>query len=132
MKHENVVADYLFNRRPTGLPFREFVRRVDGIPDLLKEPHLKPQHYFIDYYKRKNPNVVILKLEKPDEINSFLAIYTLEMPRLNFSPEPYDYREYYDLETFELASRVYRTDLKMFRYEQAGRSVREFLLSVKK
>jgi hypothetical protein len=129
---ENIFEDYLFGILSKGLSFREFVKRVDGIPDLLKEPHIKPQHYFIDYYKRKNPNVVMLKLEKLDEINSFLSIYTLEMSRVNVSPEPYDYREFYDQETFELVSRVYRTDLKMFRYEQESRDLREFLLRSKK
>lgn len=129
---ENVFEDYLFGILARGLSFKEFVKRVDGIPDLLKEPHIKPQHHFIDYYRRKNPNIVVLKLEKPDEISSFLNIYTLEMPLLNASLSPYDYRELYDLEVFEMVSRVYRTDLKMFKYEQESRSLRDFLLTTKK
>jgi hypothetical protein len=125
--NENVFEDYLFGILSKGLTFKEFIKRIEGIPDLLKEPHVKPQHLFIDYYKRKNPNVVSLKLERPDEVNSFLAIYTLEMPFLNASHEGYDYREYYDLETFTMVSRMYRTDLKMFRYEQESRGLREFV-----
>jgi hypothetical protein len=124
---ENVFEDYLFGILSKGLSFKDFVKRVEGIPDLLKEPHFKPQHYFIDYYRRKNPNVVILNLERPDEVNSFLAIYNLEMPVLNASSDRYNYRDFYDLETFETVARMYRTDVKMFKYEQEQRSLRENL-----
>jgi hypothetical protein len=124
---ENVFHDYLFGILSSGLTFRDFVKRVEGIPDLLKDPHLKPQHHFVDYYKRKNPNVVTLKIERPDEVNSFLSIYNLEMPVLNASEEGYDYRNYYDAESFDMVSRMYRTDLKMFRYEQDSRALREFI-----
>lgn len=129
---ENVFQDYLFGILSSGLSFKDFVKRIEGIPDLLKEPHIKPQHYFVDYYRRKNPNVVILKLEKPDEVNSFLGIYGLEMPVLNASEEGYNFRDFYDLETFELVARMYRTDVKMFRYEQDSRGLREYLQSLQK
>jgi len=124
---KNVFEDYLFGILSKGLSFKDFVKRVEGIPDLLKDPHIKPQHYFIDYYRRKNPNIVVLNLEKPDEVNSFLSIYNLEMPVLNASAEHYDYCDFYDLETFERVARMYRTDVKMFKYEQAQRSLREIL-----
>jgi hypothetical protein len=124
---ENVFEDYLFGILSKGLSFKDFVKRVEGIPDLLKEPHFKPQHYFIDYYRRKNPNVVILNLERPDEVNSFLAIYNLEMPVLNARSDRYNYRDFYDMETFETVARMYRTDVKMFKYEQEQRSLRENL-----
>ncbi|HEY0744621.1 MAG TPA: sulfotransferase family 2 domain-containing protein [Chryseosolibacter sp.] len=129
---DNVFQDYLFGILSDGLSFRDFVKRVEGIPDLLKEPHLKPQHHFVDYYRRKNPNVVMLKLEKPDEINSFLSIYSLDMPVLNASESSYDYRQYYDQDTFQMVSRMYRTDVKMFRYEQEKRALQEHLTSHRK
>lgn len=124
---ENVFEDYLFGILSKGLSFKDFIKRVEGIPDLLKEPHIKPQHHFIDYYRRRNPNVVILNLEKPEEVNSFLAIYNLEMPVLNASSERYDYRDFYDLDTFEVVARMYRTDIKMFKYEQELRGLKEIL-----
>lgn len=129
---ENVFEDYLFGILSKGLSFKDFIKRVEGIPDLLKEPHIKPQHHFIDYYRKKNPNVVILNLEKPDEVNSFLAIYNLEMPVLNASSEHYNYRDFYDRETLEVVARMYRTDIKMFRYEQELRGLREFLINRQK
>jgi hypothetical protein len=124
-ENENVFEDYLFGILSRRLSFKDFVKRIEGIPDLLKEPHIKPQHHFVDYYKKKNPNVVILQLEKPDEVNSFLSIYGLEMPVLNASREDYDYRDFFDSETFEMVARMYRTDVKMFRYEQESRALRE-------
>lgn len=129
---ENLFDDYLFGILSKALSFRDFVKRVEGIPDLLKHPQIKPQHYFIDYYRRKNPNVVILKMEKPDEVNSFLSIYTLEMPLLNASQNGYNYKDYYDQDTFEMVSRMYRTDVKMFRYEQEKRALQEYVTSHKK
>lgn len=123
--HENVFEDYLFGVLSRGLSFKDFVKRIEAIPDLLKEPHIKPQHHFIDYYRRKNPNVVILKLEKPDEVNSFLSIYGLEMPVLNASKEGYNFRDFYDQDTFDMVARMYRTDIKMFRYEQDSRTLRD-------
>ena len=70
---------------------------------------------------------MVLNLEKPDEVNSFLSIYNLEMPVLNASTERYDFQDFYDSETFERVARMYRTDVKMFKYEQAQRTLREHL-----
>lgn len=124
-----IYDDYLFGILQREISFKEFVRRIDGIPALLLDPHIKPQHYFIDYYRRKNPNIVMLKLEKPEEVNSFLALYSLESHFLNKSPERYDYKTYYDRETYDLVARVYKHDLKMFGYEQESRQLREHLTS---
>lgn len=124
---DHVFEDYLFGILRTDLSFREFVKRVEGIPDLLKDPHLKPQHHFIDFYKRKNPNVVILPIEKPDEIKYFLFIYNLEIPHLNASENSYDYREYYDQESFDWVSRIYKQDIRMFGYESQVRALREYV-----
>lgn len=129
---ENVFEDYLFGILSKGLSFKDFIKRVEGIPDMLKEPHLKPQHHFIDYYRKKNPNIVILNLEKPEEVNSFLSIYSLEMPVLNASSDSYDFRDFYDQETFERVARMYRIDVKMFRYEQDQQGLREIVLKRQK
>jgi hypothetical protein len=124
---DRIFDDYLFGILSGDLSFREFVKRVEGIPDLLKDPHLKPQHHFIDFYKRKNPNVVILPIEKPDEIKYFLFIYNLEIPHLNASGTTYDYREYYDPESYDWVSRIYKQDIKMFGYESVAKALREFV-----
>jgi hypothetical protein len=130
--NDHIYEDYLFGILPKNLTFHDFVKRVEGIPDMLKDPHLRPQHYFVDFYKRKNPNIVVLQLEKPDEIKSFLFIYNLEIPHLNASEKAYDYTQYYDLESFELVSRMYKQDLKMFGYEQENRSLLNFIKSAEK
>jgi hypothetical protein len=124
---DRIFEDFLFGILSADLSFRDFVKRVEGIPDLLKDPHLKPQHYFIDFYKRKNPNVVILPIEKPEEIKYFLFIYNLEIPHLNASEEAYDYREYYDQESYDWVSRMYKQDIKMLGYESQAKALREFV-----
>lgn len=126
---DTIYEDYLFGILQRNISFREFVKRVDGIPDRFKDPHLKPQHYFIDFYKKRNPNVVVLQLEKPDEIKYFLFIYNLEIPHLNASELTYDYREFYDEETLDWVTRVYKQDLKMFGYEQHRRDLQEHIQS---
>ncbi len=128
---DNIYNDYLFGILSADLTFPEFVTRISGIPDLLKDQHFKPQHFFIDFYTRRNPNIVTLKLERVDEVNAFLALYTLEAHVLNKSPQSYDYRAYYDLETFDLVTRMYRQDLKMFNYEQESRKLREYLVNLR-
>ncbi|MBT1697968.1 sulfotransferase family 2 domain-containing protein [Fulvivirgaceae bacterium PWU4] len=124
---EFLYEDYLFGILAKDLSFKIFVRRLQQIPDLLKDQHLKPQHLFLDYYKKRQQQIVILKMDKPGEIASFLSIYDLEIPTLNQSTDPYDYRSYYDLETFDTVARIYEKDIKMFHYEQEVQALKVFL-----
>lgn len=112
-----LYEDYLFGILPHNIPFAEFVNRIRSIPPWLMDQHLKPQHYFIDIYKKKHNHVIVLKLEKWGEVDSFLSIYSMHIPFINRSAEPYDYRAYYDLKTLHQAYLIYHKDIKLFGYE---------------
>jgi hypothetical protein len=116
-KNENFIyEDYLFGILGRNLSFSEFVRRVEIIPDRLKDAHLKPQHLFIDAYDQKITNVVVLKLEKPDQVDHFLSGFNISMEHLNRSESGYNYRDYYDSETTKIVARIYKKDLERFDY----------------
>lgn len=121
--------DYLFGILSKDLTFEQFIKRLAIIPDRLKDNHFKPQTKLFEYYYRNKINVSVLKLEKPDEIKSFLASYNLTIPLLNQSPEPYDYRKYFTKETLNLAYAMYKDDIKQFQYEQEFNDLKEFISS---
>lgn len=123
-----IYEDYLFGILSRGLSFAEFVRRISVIPDFLKDQHFRSQHEFIDFYVKKIPNVVVLKLEDTDQLKSFCSIYNLDLSHLNRTGQaPYDFREYYDYDTFQRVTAIYRKDLKRFNYGKEARALRAWL-----
>jgi hypothetical protein len=122
-----IYEDYLFGIFNKQISFQEFVDRLEAIPDMLKDQHIKPQYMFADLYLKKSSNIVILKLEKPQELNSFLSIYGLEMPLLNKSEQDYDYKTYYTPEIYRTVSRIYKKDIQKFQYEEVAKSLKAFL-----
>jgi hypothetical protein len=124
-----IYEDYLFGILPRKISFHEFVKRVSQIPEQLLDPHLKPQHMFLEYYRKRVLNLIVLKLEKPADIDSFLSIYNLSIRQLNKSPEPYDYRIYYNQATLEIVSALYERDVRTFQYEGEYQQLVSFLES---
>ena len=125
--HESTMKDYLFSILPNTLSFEEFVSRISLIPAPLLEPHLKSQAAFVDFYEKKGYNVVVLKIDKPGEVEAFLSIYGLKLPLLNMSTESYDYRNYYSKTTFDKAFQVYQDDLRKFNFELEVNDLKKFL-----
>ena len=126
-----LYQDYLFGVLKKNLSFNEFLRRVSIIPDVFKDQHLRPQTLFLEYYRKKKLNIVILKLERPGEINSFLSQYGLTLPHLNQSAEQYDYRSYYDHDSLMLASDIYGADIKAFDYQSELIKLKAFISAIR-
>ena len=61
--------------------------------------------------------MIVLKLENRNAIDSFLSIYSMHIPSLNQSADPYDYRTYYDKQTLGQVFQLYRKDIMQFEYE---------------
>jgi hypothetical protein len=126
--HESIMKDYLFSVLPNTLSFSEFVERIAIIPRHLQEPHFKPQSLFVDYYEKHGHNVVILKVDKPGEVESFLSIYGLKLPFLNASESSYDYRTYFTQKTFESVSELYSEDIRRFNFSIEVNDLKNFLI----
>jgi hypothetical protein len=127
-----IYRDYLFGILPAQISFSEFVERLNSIPDRLKDQHLKPQHAFLKYYEQKSLEVKVFKLEEPETLNSFLNQYNLNLPHINKSSAPYDYRSYYNSGTFNIVREIYKEDIDRFSYKTEEESLLEHLKTVQK
>lgn len=114
-----IYEDYLFGILPEKISFAEFVNRVIKIPDRLKDQHLKPQHYFIEPYQKRQNSVTIFRLEEPEKLKDFLSSHALELTHRNKSGEAYDYTTYYTPEILHQACTIYQSDVKFFGYADA-------------
>jgi hypothetical protein len=122
-----IYTDYLFGILKKNISFKEFVRRIVDIPDLLKDQHIKPQHIFLSYYKKNNIDVMILKLEDTQTLQDFLANHALSLPKINSSTTAYDYRSYYDAETIDIVYKLYTEDLITFRYMTEYNDLKQYV-----
>lgn len=122
-----IYEDYLFGIFRKDMPFKDFIRLVEQIPDAMKDQHLKPQHIFLSYYERKNVAVTILKLEDSETLQRFLSRWSLSPDVLNKSSTSYDYRNYYDRETLDSVYRIYRKDIVEFGYAADYEALRRSL-----
>jgi hypothetical protein len=125
--HPFIYEDYLFGLLKKTISFQEFVQRLEAIPVWLLDQHLRPQHSFLEIYKRKGNQIIILKLEKPGEVDSFLSIYGMHIPYLNKSVEPYDYKAYYDPDTLLKVYRLYQKDIRNFGYQEEYSSLEKLV-----
>lgn len=109
---------YLFGVLPQSLSFTEFVHRISRIPDRLKDQHFRPQHCFIEAYRKRKIPLRVFKLEQPDELHRFLEGYGMSMPHLNRGSGDYAYQTYYSARTLALARKMYASDFSVFNYDQ--------------
>ncbi|HEY3429674.1 MAG TPA: sulfotransferase family 2 domain-containing protein [Cyclobacteriaceae bacterium] len=124
-----IYNDYLFGVLPKKISFGEFVTRVSRIPDRLKDQHLRPQHTFLRFYRKRNVSVKILKLEEPG-LFTFLSGNSLQLPHLNKSSEDYDYGSYYDLAILNKVHQLYAADIQEFGYQKEHHQLEKRLKTV--
>lgn len=118
LPHEPFLYDdYLFGILQKNQSFKEFVKTLMVIPDRLKDQHVRPQHRFLRYYEQRKITVKIMRLEEPEKISDFLRARGLSFEVVNQSNPSYDYRRYYDRETVDCVSKMYKADLARFGYE---------------
>ena len=122
-----IYDDYLFGIVSKDLSFKEFVKLLQLIPESLKDQHLKSQNSLLRFYRGKDIDLNIFKLEEPAALNLFLSGYGLSLDVLNKSVTPYDYRKYYDRETLAIVYNVYSQDVSLFRYEGVYLELAQFV-----
>jgi hypothetical protein len=105
---------YWFGILDRTMSFKEVVKVISKIPTSLLGPHFTPQSGIL----KDLPDVRLFRLEKDKKVlTDFLGRYGIELQHRNKHKREYDYRSYYDNETFELVSRIYHEDVDRFGYQ---------------
>jgi hypothetical protein len=120
-------ATFWFVVNNQRMPFKEFVKTIGAIPVSLLGPHFAPQSYIIE----KGPGLKqtsIYRIEKDMRaLSEFLGIKDTSLPHANRRVVDYDYRNYYDQETFNLVTKLYGQDVGTFGYEDERRSLEVYV-----
>lgn len=115
---------YLFGIFRREMDFPAFVRTLHQLPDVLRGPHFVSQSRILSYVK----NVIVYRLETDGQaLAEFLGTYKIPLVHENASADAYDYRAYYDRETIERVSQIYRDDILAYGYESAADEIRRSL-----
>ena len=104
---------YWFGILDPSMSFKEVVKVISKVPTSLLGPHFSPQSGIL----KDLPDVRLFRLEKDKKVlTDFLGRYGIEFQHRNKHKSEYDYRSYYDNETFELVSSIYHEDVDRFGY----------------
>ena len=104
---------YWFGILDRSMSFKDFVKVISKVPVSLLGPHFTPQYSIL----MELPDVKVFRLEKDkSELTDFLRRYGIELLHRNKNEKEYDYRSYYDRETFELVRKLYATDVDRYGY----------------
>ena len=115
---------YWFGILDRAMSFKDFVKVISKIPISLLGPHFSPQHYIL----KDLSDVKVFRLEDDSkELAEFLHRYGIELQHRNKHKVEYDYRSYYDKETFAIVNRMYREDVDRFGFLIEEKSLRTVL-----
>jgi hypothetical protein len=115
---------YWFGILERTMSFKDVVRVISKIPTSLLGPHFSPQSNML----KGLSDVRLFRLEKDKkELTDFLLRLDIEFQHLNKQKGEYDYRSYYDRETFDLVSAIYQEDVDRFGYQREQDDLRKAL-----
>jgi len=105
--------DYAFGILKEGMTFYEFVMCIKDIPDVIKDVHFKPQHYYINQVKK----VKLFKMESNQEgLNRFMNEHNLSLGSRNKNKKAIVKEDYYSLEIKSVVADIYRKDFQLLGY----------------
>jgi len=117
-------ASYWCGILDRNMSFKDFIKVISEIPTYLLGPHFSPQHLIL----KKMSDLVVFRIEKDKkELTDFLLDYGIELQHRNKNKTEYDYRAYYDKETFELVRKLYAGDVEHFGYVEEEAVLKEAL-----
>jgi hypothetical protein len=97
------------------------------IPKWFLGPHFAPQEYILNQSSTRG-KVKTFRLEKDiGALRQFLEPYGLILPHMNRTRQDYDYRTFYDAETFEWVRQVYIRDIASFGYGEECLTLERFV-----
>jgi hypothetical protein len=119
-------ASYWFGILDRNMNFKDFIKVISKIPKSLLGPHFSPQHWIL----RGISDVKVFRIEEDKkELTDFLSGYGVELQHRNKSMTEYDYRTYYDKETFALVRKIYAGDVERLGYEKEEAVLKEHVFS---
>jgi hypothetical protein len=102
-------GDFLFGIFKKGMTFKELLQTLAIVPDHLRGPHFISQSAIIKYSGLTN--IMCFKLRDDNErLLNFLSRFDLQLGHSNKSVISYDFRNFYDAETLQLAFKIYKCD----------------------
>jgi hypothetical protein len=109
---------YWFGILRPGMTFKDFLKTIEQIPVPLLGPHFTPQSHILK--ETSTPDeILVFRVDKDTEsLKTFLQQYGLQLAHLNKRPQGYNYSSFFDLETLNIAGRLYADDIKRFGYEE--------------
>lgn len=117
-------ASYWFGILERSMSFKDFIKVISEIPTPLLGPHFSPQYWIL----KEMPDVKVFRMEEDkNELTDFLKGYGIELRHRNKNRTEYDYRTYYDKETFALVRKLYAGDVERFGYEVGENKLKEAL-----
>ena len=117
-------ASYWFGILERDMSFKDFIKVISKIPISLLGPHFSPQYWIL----KEMPDIKVFRMENDKkELTAFLQEYGIDLKHRNKNSTAYDYRTYYDKETFELVRKLYAGDVERFGYEAEESKLKEAL-----
>lgn len=87
-------------------------------------PHFTSQSRILNETSAPD-EILVFRLDKDIEpLKTFLQQYGLQLSHLNKRPQGSNYSSFFDLETLDIAGRLYADDIKRFGYEEDFRVLR--------
>jgi hypothetical protein len=92
-------------------------------------PHFAPQSFILRQAGlSEEVNVSLFRMDKDSALlASFVAGEGFTLSERNRNPTSYDYRRFYDLETFKIAQQLYAQDIKELGYVEEAIELEEML-----
>lgn len=109
--------DFLFGIFRKSRTFKGVLKIIAVIPDKFRGSHLVSQSRILSQVGSSRLQVFRLKSDNDSiELNTFLKNHSMELYVENKSAVAYNYRDYYDRETLQLAYQIYEKDFKTLGY----------------
>ena len=117
-------ASYWFGILERDMSFKDFIKVISEIPISLLGPHFSPQSWIL----KDTSGVKVFRIkEDKKELMDFLQEYGIELQHRNKNRAEYDYRTYYDKETFALVRSLYADDVEQFGYKEEEAGLKDVL-----
>jgi hypothetical protein len=118
--------NYLFGIMKRSMSFHEFVEVISNIPDKFKSGHFIQQTSVINQCGGLK-KIKCFRIEKDtSQLQAYLKSKNINLTHRNKSAA-YDYRDFYNSKTLQLAYSIYKADVEAFDYHDEYKALFDYL-----